>query len=71
MKMRVAEAEQFVRDSNNLAIVNTDKNAISFHEQKMKRLNKEKNHEVEINNIKAEISEIKNMLSQLLSHTQR
>lgn len=66
MKLRVKENERLVRDSGTLAILNTDKTAIRSHEQKMELLRKQKAQEEEINNIKSDISEIKDLLRQLL-----
>lgn len=66
MKLRVKDNERFVRDSNNFAILNTDRNAVKLHEQKLAQLKDAKNRDAEINNIKREVSEIKEMLSQLL-----
>lgn len=66
MRMRVRENERLVRDGNNLAILNTDREALKTHEQKMAQLRKQKAHEEEINNIKREVGEIKALLRQLI-----
>lgn len=66
MKLRVKEDKRLVRDSTNLAILNTDTEVLSFHERKMRQLRKEKAHEDEINNLKRDISEIKELLAKLL-----
>jgi small-conductance mechanosensitive channel len=66
MKMRVEGNERLVRDSSNLAILNTDKSIVSAHEQKIRQLKKLKSQESEINTLKSDVSEIKQMLSQLL-----
>lgn len=66
MRMRVRENERLVRDSNNLAILNTDREALKTHEQKMAQLRKQKAHEEEINNIKRDVNEIKALLRQLI-----
>lgn len=67
MRMRVRENERLVRDASNFAILNTDRSEIKTHEQKMEALRKKKAQEDEINNIKNDISEIKELLGQLLS----
>jgi hypothetical protein len=67
MKLKVKENERLVRDSNNFAILNTDYSAIRSHELKMNDLQKKKLQEEEINNIKNDISEIKDMLKQFMT----
>jgi hypothetical protein len=66
MKLRVKDDERLVRDSDNFAILNTDRNVLSMHEQKMAQLRAAKNRDDDINNMKRDISEIKDLLSQLL-----
>ena len=66
MRLHVKGNERLVRDSDNFAILNTDKNVLSKHEQKMSQLEKERRREAEINRINDDISEIKSMLAQLL-----
>lgn len=66
VRMRVKENERLVRDSGNFAILNTDKTLLEAHNRKMEQLRKAKAHEEEINNLKRDISEIKELLSQLL-----
>jgi len=69
MKMRVAENDKFIKDSDNFAILCTDRTAIGEHERKLAQLQRQKNQEVEINNIKSDISDIKDLLSTLLEST--
>lgn len=66
MRLRVKENERLVRDTDNLAILNTDRNALKTHEQKIAQLRKQKAHEDEINNLKRDVSEIKALLRQLI-----
>jgi wobble nucleotide-excising tRNase len=66
MKMRVRENEKLIRDSDNFAILNTDRSAIKRHEAKMADLNRKKAQELEINSMKQEISEIKSLMQELL-----
>ena len=66
MKLKVKENERFVRDSANFAILNTDRAALKQHEQKMENIRKMKERDDEINMIKQDISEIKDMLRQLI-----
>lgn len=64
--MRVQENEKLIRDSDNFAILNTDKTAIRRHEARMAEINRKKAQESEINNMKQEISEIKSLMQELL-----
>lgn len=66
MKLRVKEDERLIRDSDNFAILNTDKDTLSIHERKLAQLRRGKAQEEEINNIKRDVSEIKDLLRQLL-----
>jgi predicted transcriptional regulator len=66
MKLRVKENEKLVRDSTNMAILNTDPDAVKRHEQKMAQLRKAKQQEEEINNLRQEISDIKSMMQELI-----
>lgn len=66
VRMKVRENERLVRDGNTLAILNTDKSVLKSHEQKMEHLRKQKAQEEEINNLKRDISEIKELLGQLI-----
>lgn len=70
MKFRVKGNERLIRDSSNFAILNTDRSVISSHEYKANELRKRKLQEEEINKIKNDISEIKDMMKQLMT-TQR
>jgi hypothetical protein len=67
MKLRVRENEKLVRDSGNLAILNTDPDAITQHERKMIQLQRVKAQEAEINSLKRDISDMKDMLHALMS----
>jgi hypothetical protein len=67
--MKVRENERLVRDGSNFAILNTDRSVLSAHEQKMARLRKEQAHEEELNNIKRDVTEIKDLLRQLLKQS--
>jgi hypothetical protein len=66
MKMRVKDHEKMVRDSDNLAILNTDPNILKKHETKIAQMNRMKAQEQEINTMKNEISEIKSMMQELI-----
>lgn len=66
MRLRVKEDERLIRDTDNFAILNTDHEILGNHERKLQQLRKQKAQEEEINNIKRDVSEIKDMLQQLL-----
>lgn len=67
MRLKVKENERLVRDAGNFAILNTDRSALSSHEQKMEQLSRIKRQETEINTLKSDISEIKELLKQLMT----
>jgi hypothetical protein len=67
--MKVRENERLVRESSNFAILNTDRSALSSHDQKMARLRRDQAHEEELNNIKRDVTEIKDLLQQLLQQS--
>lgn len=70
MRLKVKENERLVRDGNTLAILNTDRSAITAHEQKLEQLRRAKAREDEINSLKRDVSEIKELLAQLLKQRQ-
>jgi prefoldin subunit 5 len=66
MRLRVKENERLVRDSSNLAILNTDREAIKAHERKMEQLKKVRTQEEQINTLKNDVSELKQLMQELL-----
>lgn len=66
MKLRVKENERLVRDSSNFAVLNTDREAIKTHEKKMEQLRKAKLQEEQINSLQSEVTEIKQLMQELL-----
>lgn len=65
-KARVKDNLNYVKDMNNFAILNTNKSAVAKHQQKMAELKRAKLVEEEINTLKSEVSDIKDMLTQIL-----
>ena len=65
--LKVEDENNLIRDTYSKAILNTDTSALKRHETRMKLQEKEKNRENEINNLKKEISEIKELLLTLIS----
>lgn len=66
MRLRVKENERLVRDSSNLAILNTDREAIKAHDRKMEQLKKVRTQEDQINTLKNDVSELKQLMQELL-----
>lgn len=65
-KARVSDNMDFVKDMNNFALLNTNKSVVAKHQQKMSEIRRQKLVESEINTLKSEVSDIKNMLGQIL-----
>lgn len=57
----------YIRDSRNNGIFCNDISMKRKYETEMERANAEKARDAEINNLKSELSEIKQMLQQILS----
>jgi len=66
-RAKIRDNPNFVKDMSNFAILNTNRSAVAKHEQKMVELRRAKQTEEEINSLKSEVSEIKTMLSKILS----
>lgn len=67
MRMRVQNNEKFVQDFHNRAILNTDESAIKRHELKMEQLRKQKERDEEINKLRDDITELKQLLRELIN----
>jgi hypothetical protein len=65
-KAKVSDNMNFVKDMDTFAILNTNKSAVVKHQQKIAELKRAKQVESEINNLKSEVSEIKDILGQIL-----
>jgi len=63
---RIKENPNLVKDLSNFAVLNTDRSIIAQHKQKMAELQRKKRVDEEINNLKSEVSEIKDMLGAIL-----
>jgi hypothetical protein len=70
-RAKIKENPNFIKDFSNGAILNTNKAAIAKHELKMAEIQKRKQIDDEINNLKSEVSDIKNMLAQILTAVNR
>jgi hypothetical protein len=60
-------SETFLRDPKTSALLNTDDNAIRAHKAKKQQMQKIQDMEQDVNNIKHELMEIKDMLQQILT----
>ena len=70
MPLVKVKESNFVRDTNSMAIINTDNTAKNEYIAKVRLLNNQKTEinkvNQEINQIKSELSEIKDLMKQLL-----
>ena len=66
VRARVKENPDFVKDERGIAVLNTNKAAVSKHELKMAELRRQKQIDDDLNTLKSEVSDIKGMLSQIL-----
>jgi predicted transcriptional regulator len=70
---KVTGKENLVRDERNGAILNVDNNALKSYKMarnnRIKQLEKEERMENEIDNIKSDVSEIKDLLKNLIKRT--
>ena len=64
--VKVKDHEYLVKDTKTGAILNTDLNIVRQHELRMKQIEKEKARDEEINKIKSDVSEIKQLLQALV-----
>jgi hypothetical protein len=60
-------SETFLRDPKTSALLNTDDNAILAYKAKKQQMQKIQDMETDVNNIKHELMEIKDMLQQILT----
>lgn len=60
-------SETFLRDPKSSALLNTDDNEIRAYKAKKEQMQKIRDMETDVNNIKHELMEIKNMLHQILT----
>lgn len=64
--LKVENEKSLVRDSTNRAILNTDLSVVKKHELRMRGMDKERAREEEINNLKKDIAEIRELLLTLI-----
>lgn len=64
--LKVENEPCLIRDNDNKAILNTDISAIKRHEQRIKQIEKQKLQEQEINSLKDEIAEIRELLRTMM-----
>jgi hypothetical protein len=62
---KIIDKQNLVRDMNTNAVLNTDQLAVRRHEKRVADLQKESSRELDINQMKSDINEIKEMLRQL------
>ncbi len=64
---KIVDHNNLVRDLSNQAILNTDLSLVRKHEKRVVDLQKEEAREQEINNLKNDINQIKELLKLLLT----
>ena len=64
--VKVKEAEELVRDTDSLAILNTDNNSLKSYKMKRKRETQIDTMIIEHEELKKDINEIKNLLRSLV-----
>ena len=65
-KAKVKEHKEFVRDLETNAILNVDSTTVDRHKKIMADIRKEKHVQEQINSLKDDVSEIKNLLKELI-----
>jgi hypothetical protein len=65
--LRVEDDRALVRDVQSNAILNTDLSSIKKHDVRMKKIQKERMQQDEINTLKNDISELRDLITTLLS----
>jgi hypothetical protein len=63
---KIKDHEGLIMDLSTGAILNTDKTVVLRHQKRINEIEKETRRENEINNIKSELSEIKQLLQMLI-----
>tara|TARA_Y100000034_G_C6788553_1_gene352876 strand:+ start:751 stop:960 length:210 start_codon:yes stop_codon:yes gene_type:complete len=64
--VKIKDKPNLMRDMNSGAILNTDIAAFNLHKKEKELKEQTKKNTIEINNMKSDISEIKNMMKELL-----
>lgn len=67
MYAKVKENEYLVRDMSNNSILNTDRTALKKHEAVMRQKENDKKFNIELQSIKNDISELKEMMKALIN----
>jgi len=68
MRYNIENNPQFQKDTESKAILNVDKNALSAYRAQRKTIKKALNINVEMENLKQEMLEIKSLLVQLINN---
>lgn len=66
MLVKVTDHPNLLKDTDTQAILNTDLSAVVRHSERITRVNKELQRDSDIQNLKNDVVEIKNMLRELL-----
>ncbi len=68
MRHKISGVENFVKDSNNKAVLNVDKGALNAYRKQRAIISSAKNLSEEVNLLKNDVKEIKEMLLQLINN---
>ena len=71
MLVKIKDAEDLVRDVNTRAILNVNKNAVLKDQMYQEKMKKQRELESSINNLKEEVSSMKNDISKILEMLSR
>lgn len=66
MKVKVKDNESLVRDTTNMAILCVNSDVVKHHEKKIIQLKEKEDQKKEINTLKRDVSDIKEMLQQII-----
>ena len=70
MKLRVKDHDSLIRDSQNMAILNKNKDLLTAHDLKMRELSEKEAQRNEINSLKNDVSDITTLLQQIIQRLQ-
>ena len=67
MRYKISGVENFVKDSNNKAVLNVDKGALNAYKKQRTIISSAKNLSEEVDSLKNDVKEIKDLLTQLIN----
>lgn len=67
MRNKIEGISNFVKDTNNKAVLNVDKNALTAYKKQRSIISNAKNLTEEVDGLKKDLNEIKTLLNQLIN----